>query len=47
MFTITGTPEANEKALYLLYNQLETEKERRLHQSALQPGEAIAEEATS
>ena len=29
MFTIQGTPEANEKALFLLYNQLETEKERR------------------
>ncbi|KIS68071.1 uncharacterized protein UMAG_03654 [Mycosarcoma maydis] len=29
MFTIQGTPEANEKALYLLYNQLEIEKERR------------------
>jgi len=34
MFTITGTPEANEKALYLLYNQLEMEKERRMHASA-------------
>jgi len=30
MFTITGTPESNEKALYLLYNQLELEKERRM-----------------
>jgi len=30
MFTITGPPEANEKALYLLYNQLEMEKERRI-----------------
>ena len=30
MFTIQGTPESNEKALYLLYNQLENEKERRL-----------------
>ncbi|PWN41112.1 hypothetical protein IE81DRAFT_348651 [Ceraceosorus guamensis] len=29
MFTIQGTPEANEKALFLLYNQLESEKERR------------------
>ena len=26
MFTIVGTPKANEKALYLLYNQLESEK---------------------
>lgn len=30
MFTIVGTPEANEKALFLLYNQLEREKERRV-----------------
>lgn len=30
MFTIVGTPESNEKALYLLYNQLESEKERRV-----------------
>ncbi|KAF7731460.1 RNA binding protein, heterogenous nuclear RNP-K like protein [Apophysomyces ossiformis] len=30
MFTIQGTPESNERALYLLYGQLESEKERRL-----------------
>ena len=30
MFTIVGTPEANEKALFLLYNQLESEKTRRV-----------------
>ncbi|KAI8386996.1 eukaryotic type KH-domain (KH-domain type I) [Blakeslea trispora] len=30
MFTIQGTMESNEKALYLLYGQLEAEKERRL-----------------
>ncbi|KAI8979503.1 hypothetical protein BDF20DRAFT_869958 [Mycotypha africana] len=30
MFTIQGTTEANERALYLLYGQLEAEKERRL-----------------
>ncbi|KAG8923287.1 RNA binding protein, heterogenous nuclear RNP-K like protein [Tulasnella sp. 419] len=30
MFTIVGTPEANEKALFLLYNQLEMEKKRRV-----------------
>ncbi|KAI8071355.1 hypothetical protein BC940DRAFT_294260 [Gongronella butleri] len=30
MFTIQGTAEANERALYLLYGQLESEKERRL-----------------
>ena len=30
MFTIQGTPESNERALYLLYGQLENEKERRL-----------------
>lgn len=34
MFTIVGTPEANEKALYLLYNQLESEKERRVGREA-------------
>ncbi|CAG8509847.1 1864_t:CDS:2 [Ambispora gerdemannii] len=31
MFTIQGTQESNEKALFLLYNQLELEKERRLN----------------
>jgi heterogeneous nuclear rnp K-like protein 2 len=31
MFTIQGTSESNEKALFLLYNQLENEKERRLN----------------
>ncbi|KAI7873290.1 uncharacterized protein EV154DRAFT_546107 [Mucor mucedo] len=30
MFTIQGTSESNERALYLLYGQLENEKERRL-----------------
>ncbi|GJJ09646.1 hypothetical protein Clacol_003870 [Clathrus columnatus] len=30
MFTIIGTSESNEKALFLLYNQLEMEKERRV-----------------
>ncbi|KAI8986371.1 hypothetical protein BDB01DRAFT_720408 [Pilobolus umbonatus] len=30
MFTIQGTAESNERALYLLYGQLESEKERRL-----------------
>lgn len=30
LFTIIGTPEANEKALILLYSQLEAEKERRI-----------------
>ncbi|RXW24751.1 hypothetical protein EST38_g1108 [Candolleomyces aberdarensis] len=36
MFTIFGTPEANEKALFLLYNQLESEKERRASREAQQ-----------
>ncbi|KAF7320397.1 KH domain RNA-binding protein [Mycena kentingensis (nom. inval.)] len=36
MFTIVGTPEANEKALFLLYNQLESEKERRVNKDAHQ-----------
>ncbi|KAF9131121.1 RNA binding protein, heterogenous nuclear RNP-K like protein [Mortierella sp. 14UC] len=31
MFTIVGTLEANEKALYLLYGQLEAEKDKRLN----------------
>lgn len=34
MFTIQGTPEANEKALFLLYTQLESEKERRTSSAA-------------
>nr|GAT54907.1 KH domain RNA-binding protein [Mycena chlorophos] len=34
MFTIVGTPEANEKALFLLYNQLESEKERRVQKES-------------
>jgi heterogeneous nuclear rnp K-like protein 2 len=41
MFTIVGTPESNEKALFLLYNQLESEKQRRVG-AALEDG---AEEA--
>ncbi|KAG0251394.1 RNA binding protein, heterogenous nuclear RNP-K like protein [Mortierella polycephala] len=40
MFTIVGTLEANEKALYLLYGQLEVEKDKRLNLS----GEHIEEE---
>jgi len=40
MFTIIGTPEANEKALFLLYNQLESEKERRVGREAQQHAEA-------
>jgi len=39
MFTIIGTPEANEKALFLLYNQLESEKERRVGREAQQQAE--------
>ncbi|KAH7344609.1 hypothetical protein B0J17DRAFT_636114 [Rhizoctonia solani] len=35
MFTIVGTPDANEKALFLLYNQLESEKERRVGREAV------------
>ncbi|KAJ2608414.1 RNA binding protein, heterogenous nuclear RNP-K like protein [Coemansia sp. RSA 1804] len=30
LFTIRGTPECNEKALYLLYGQLEAERDRRI-----------------
>ncbi|KAL0951073.1 hypothetical protein HGRIS_007811 [Hohenbuehelia grisea] len=40
MFTIIGTPEANEKALFLLYNQLESEKERRVGRDNQQQQEA-------
>ncbi|KAI9632048.1 putative cytoplasm protein [Dioszegia hungarica] len=32
MFTIVGTPESTERALMLLYSQLEAEKERRVNQ---------------
>lgn len=39
MFTIVGTPEANEKALFLLYNQLESEKDRRVGREAQQQAE--------
>ncbi|GAB5588100.1 RNA binding protein [Umbelopsis nana] len=41
MFTIQGTAQANERALYLLYAQLESEKERRL--KAAQDDELDAE----
>ncbi|KAM0791989.1 hypothetical protein ACM66B_007102 [Microbotryomycetes sp. NB124-2] len=34
LFVISGLPDQNEKALYLLYNQLELEKNRRVQQSA-------------
>ncbi|CEP13262.1 hypothetical protein [Parasitella parasitica] len=51
MFTIQGTIESNERALYLLYGQLEKEKERRLqgvlqHQKEQQQqqGNALTEE---
>ncbi|KAM6498191.1 hypothetical protein JOM56_006139 [Amanita muscaria] len=40
MFTIVGTPEANEKALFLLYHQLESEKERRVGRDAQQQTES-------
>ncbi|KAG0306441.1 RNA binding protein, heterogenous nuclear RNP-K like protein [Dissophora globulifera] len=40
MFTIVGSLEANEKALYLLYGQLEVEKDKRLNLS----GDHIPEE---
>jgi heterogeneous nuclear rnp K-like protein 2 len=36
MFTIQGTAESNEKALFLLYNSLEGEKERRASAAASQ-----------
>ncbi|RKP24075.1 hypothetical protein SYNPS1DRAFT_33283 [Syncephalis pseudoplumigaleata] len=40
MFTITGTAESNEKALYLLYQQLEIEKSSRLRAGTLVNEEA-------
>ena len=43
MFTIVGTPEANEKALFLLYNQLESEKERRVGKEAQAQEEGLQE----
>lgn len=46
MFTIQGTPEANEKALFLLYNQLETEKERRQKQTNAGAANGAADEDT-
>ena len=45
MFTIIGSPEANEKALYLLYHQLESEKERRLGREEAQEEETPIIEA--
>lgn len=43
MFTIQGTTESNEKALFLLYNSLEQEKERRANaQPATAPMDAEA-----
>ncbi|SAM06608.1 hypothetical protein [Absidia glauca] len=47
MFTIQGTSEANERALYLLYGQLESEKERRLQSAAAQEEDALVEEDES
>ena len=47
MFTIQGTPEANEKALYLLYNQLESEKERRVSRELAQQQSADGASATA
>ncbi|KAJ2801153.1 RNA binding protein, heterogenous nuclear RNP-K like protein [Coemansia helicoidea] len=43
LFTIRGTPECNERALYLLYGQLETERERRIQNAQLASLEAIGE----
>lgn len=42
MFTIQGTAESNEKALFLLYNSLEGEKERRASAAASQANEDAA-----
>ncbi|KAJ1818243.1 RNA binding protein, heterogenous nuclear RNP-K like protein [Coemansia sp. RSA 2599] len=46
LFTIKGTPECNERALYLLYGQLEAERERRLANARLMATlESINEQA--
>lgn len=45
MFTIQGTPEANEKALFLLYTQLESEKERRTSSTNEESAAAVDEPA--
>ncbi|GAA5991278.1 hypothetical protein JCM10908_003236 [Rhodotorula pacifica] len=42
MFVISGLPENNEKALFLLYNQLESEKERRVQ--SVQEEQAAAQQ---
>ncbi|GAA5910539.1 KH domain-containing protein [Sporobolomyces salmoneus] len=43
MFIISGLPENNEKALFLLYNQLESEKERRVQSVQEEEGAAKQE----
>lgn len=45
MFTIQGTPEANEKALFLLYTQLESEKERRTQTADEEEGAGVTNSA--
>ncbi|KAJ2453177.1 RNA binding protein, heterogenous nuclear RNP-K like protein [Coemansia sp. RSA 2336] len=46
LFTIKGTPECNERALYLLYGQLEAERNRRTDNAYLMASlEAINEQA--
>ncbi|KAJ1852615.1 hypothetical protein H4R99_006663, partial [Coemansia sp. RSA 1722] len=46
LFTIKGTAECNERALYLLYGQLEAERERRLANARLMATlESINEQA--
>ncbi|CAO3610508.1 unnamed protein product [Mucor hiemalis] len=47
MFTIQGTTEANERALYLLYGQLENEKERRMKGAMLEGGDHILEDKSA
>jgi len=44
MFSISGLPENNEKALFLLYNQLEAEKERRVAATSNAATEGVAPE---
>ncbi|GAA5871049.1 hypothetical protein JCM8547_005342 [Rhodosporidiobolus lusitaniae] len=45
MFVISGLPENNEKALFLLYNQLESEKERRVQSVQEEQAQQQAQQA--
>jgi hypothetical protein len=46
MFTIVGTPESTERALMLLYSQLESEKERREYSPVITLDRSDQQEST-